>query len=202
MTVKQNIDQFKELFLTAVVASTMVVFAFTSCQSKDEKAAIQFTKSQYQELTYKKAIRFFGINRTELAEQMTAYLLKNTQIEVVSQSIKSDRTVFTLKLNLIDADELQGALKLFAQNQDKYDFDKISFHQAMQQLEKNEGRPLAHKDSFLKISMKNNIQKEMSVENSSDAEIRDEVKLSQGLNSKIYNQRKPASVQKKTNESD
>ncbi len=43
MTEKHSRYQFKELILTAFVASTMVLFAFTSCQTKDEKAVIQFT---------------------------------------------------------------------------------------------------------------------------------------------------------------
>ncbi len=194
MTEKHSRYQFKELILTAFVASTMVLFAFTSCQTKDEKAVIQFTKTQFQELTFKQALKFFGINRTVLAEQMTNYLTEHTQIEVVSHTVKIDKTIYTLKLNMIDGDELQGVLKLFAHNQEKYDFEKINFAEAMQILEKVEGRPFAYKDTFVKVSMKNNIQKQMSFESLQGQENQQQLFLSQTIQQASEKKRIPASA--------
>lgn len=196
MADKQNMNQFKELFFTTFVATTMVLFAFTSCQSKDEKAVIQYTKKQQQEVTYRHALKYFGINRPELAEQMTNYIIDQTQIEVVNHSVKTDKTVFTLKMNLIDGDELQSALKLFAQNQEKYNFDKMSFTQAMQELAKVEGRPLAFRESFIKISMQNNIHKELSIEGTSGDEKNHQMQLSRDIEQTHQQKRTPASIQK------
>lgn len=191
MSLNHQIYQMKEMFLTGIVAATMVLFAFTSCQSKDEKMVLEKTKSEHQAVTYQKALKFFGINRTDLAEEMAQYIEQKTDYQVINQSIKSDKTIFTVKMTSYSSDEIYQSLQLMAQNSEQFDFNKINFSKAIQLIEKNEGRPLAMSESFIKVVMKNNLKKELFFESENQL-TQPQQQLSQQIKSK--QNRSPASL--------